>query len=61
MYRYLTFALFSLDRGNILDEDLADDGVAVIAVVFPSAADIGDLVGSQTGLGIGNVFLLLLR
>ena len=55
---YLTFVLFSLDRGNLLDEDLADDGVAVIAVVFPSASDIGDLVGSQTGLGISNVFLL---
>ena len=45
-------------RSLLLDEDLADDGVAVIADAFPGAADIGDLVGSQTGLGISNVFLL---
>ena len=42
---------------NSLDEDVADDGVALTADAFPGAADIGDLVGGQTGLGVGNVLL----
>ena len=43
---------------NSLDEDGADHFVTLTTNAFPSAADIGDLVRSQTGLGVGDVFLL---
>ena len=55
---YLTFVLFSLGRENSLDKDLADHFVALTADAFPGAPDIGDLMGSQTGLRVGNVLLL---
>ena len=43
---------------SILDEDVANDSVALATDAFPGALDIGDLVRGQTGLGIGNIFLL---
>jgi len=43
---------------NSLDEDGADHFIALAADAFPGAADIGDLVRSQTGLGVGDIFLL---
>ena len=47
------------NKCNWLDEDSADHGDAILADIFPSAADIGDLMRSQTSLGMNDVFLFL--
>ena len=43
-------------KSYLLDKERRNDGVTARPDVFPAPLDISDLVGSQFGLGISQIF-----